>query len=545
MTHDDGTGPSWEQWSKLANIDWARPGGDWIDAAGTMYGAAPFASAAVSAVGLLSIDLPDVAVMRHGVLLQYAGKSSPSATVAGRLSTTPPVMRVAMSDGSSADLPCLCLAKWDKSTFKAFDTRANAKLSTAGPVCAVFDIPAGAVSGQLLLNVEAKSSYHGAVSAFALRPPGISQPRLSGEPVMGLAATVGNEADLAAHPLVIMATDWADLRVRKDGGVWTGLSISDNADPQQIEDPTAPRGGVVLRARFRDRVEAAEAYGKTVSWADQNCRGGMSATFEMSPASLDDPMRAPANVVPEAYLRVYMMLEDDWKATNDGNKSAIGWDMRYGWWNKSGYWQQTTGNGGSRGSGLKKRIPAGVYSGQDREQWVYEGHSMRMEFGIGPTDQAHQYAAMRPIQSYVYSLDQIDFNGRIVRHGNAMIERGRWHCIEQRVRMNSVRPMNEWDHAWEAQQVADGWLPASRNPSIYTDGFDELGNGGAVADGILQTWLDGVLIDDRQNMRWRRHTEMGVGSPWINWFFGGKQAANREIHFRMGRVVLAQAYIGP
>lgn len=456
------------------------------------------------------------------------------------------MLRAVLADGASVDLPCLSMAVWSSSTIKAMDTRSAAVLRPESYGAAVFDVPADAVSGVLVLTVTDRS-YVGTLSVYALRPPGITLPRLHGTPdAPGIAGVARTVEDLLEHPMVLGVSDWTDLRTVKQGGkLWTGLSISDNAAAEVIDDPTAPGGGKVLRARFRSRYELAAATGKTVSWADQNGRGCLSLTAEQCPANLEDPLRAPLRVLPEAYLRVYFALEDDWRATNDANKMAIGWDMRYGWWNESGYWQQTTGNGGSRGSGLKKLIPPGVYTGQKREQWVYEGHSIRMECGIGPSDHAHPYDALRPVQSYVYSLDQIDYNGRIMRHGNAMIERGRWHCIEQRVRVNSVRPMTPEDLAWEQAQIADGWLPASRGYVQYVDGFDELGNGGAAPDGILQTWLDGVLIDDQRNMRWRRHTDIGVGSPWINWFFGGKQAANVEQHFRMGECVLATAYIGP
>lgn len=546
VTHDDGTGPNHKLWSKQANVAWQSSMGDWIDAAGAMQGDAPFASAVVSALGEIRLPLDDVQrFARGGILLRYSGKSSPYATVAGRLSDTPPVLRVQIA-ADVVDLPCLSLAAWNSSTLNALVTTASARITPTTNAVAVFDIPPGAESGELVLTVTARSSYVGAVGLFALRPPGVWLPRLSGTPALGLASTVTNEDDLRSNPLVVAAADWSDLRSVKAGGpMWTGIQISDNADAQVIDDPTAPGGGRVLRARFRDRVELAEAAGKSLAWADQNGRGCLSFTREMSPADLSDPMRPPANVVPEAYFRTYVLLEDDWAADNEACKMALGWDMRYGWWNESGYWQQTTGNGGSRGSGLKLFLPANTRPGQKVDQWEYQGHSIRMECGIGPKDRAHPYDALRPLQSYTYSLDQKDFNGVFLRHGNAMIERGRWHCIEQRVRMNSVRPMTEWDHAWEAQQIKDGWLPASRALVAYTDGFDPLGNGGATPDGQLDTWLDGRLIDRRADMRFRRHREMGVGSPWINFFYGGKQASNREQHFRLGRTVLASAYIGP
>lgn len=50
---------------------------------------------------------------------------------------------------------------------------------------------------------------------------------------------------------------------------------------------------------------------------------------------------------------------------------------------------------------------------------------------------------------------------------------------------------------------------------------------------------------ERTDYRWRRHPEMKIEGPWINWFFGGKKAADHEMHYRMRDFVLARRYIGP
>jgi hypothetical protein len=47
------------------------------------------------------------------------------------------------------------------------------------------------------------------------------------------------------------------------------------------------------------------------------------------------------------------------------------------------------------------------------------------------------------------------------------------------------------------------------------------------------------------NLRWRRHREMGVQGPWVNWFYGGKLPTEVPMHYRMNHVVVARKYIGP
>ena len=102
------------------------------------------------------------------------------------------------------------------------------------------------------------------------------------------------------------------------------------------------------------------------------------------------------------------------------------------------------------------------------------------------------------------------------RLGPAVVGKGRWHCIEQRIRINSVQ-----------------------GP------FDELGNGTPVPDGELDTWLDGVLVSQRRGLQWRCHPEMGIRGPWINWYYGGREVPDSTMHYRMNHFVLATEYIGP
>lgn len=92
----------------------------------------------------------------------------------------------------------------------------------------------------------------------------------------------------------------------------------------------------------------------------------------------------------------------------------------------------------------------------------------------------------------------------------------RWHCVEQQIRMNSI-----------------------------VGPFDGVGNGTAIDDGVIRTWLDGVLCGEVTNLRWRRHPEMGVQGPWVNWFYGGKLPTETPMHYRMNHFVLSRKYIGP
>ncbi len=514
MTHDDGSGPNRDRWSTFADIEWRNNGGDWIDADGLQQGGKPFAVAQISQVGPVSLDFPGVQRLRFGILLQVqpAPVGFPKAAMAGRLTSTPPTLTVTRADGTVEVLECLSLPSWSTGSVGTSTTHQQASMSLQSPTAAVFDIPADAVSGVLTIHVVSRNNYTLTLHALALDPPGILLPRIhGGAPLLGLASEVASERDLPTHPDVIRAGDFIDLRpVREGGRVFDSVTLGEYATREQIADPTLPGGGTA----YRGVIAAATGDARS----DALRRAGMSFYISDVRPNLSDPLVPVANTVDEMFARVYFMVEDDAGAADwrDAFKMGLGWDLRLGWWNPAngGYYQSTTGNGGIPGTGLKVLAPAG--SRYKEARWEYQGHSIRMECGRGPKDPAHPWAKLRPLQSYTYHLDQGDFNGKLIRAGRGMIELARWHCLEQRIKMNSI-----------------------------VGPFDDVGNGQAVADGELETWLDGVPLGTRGGLRWRRHPEMGIEGPWVNVMFGGKNPPIAPLGFRIGNVVAARRYIGP
>ena len=500
-TSDDGDGPSRDDWSRHLRIAWSNPNGDHVDAAGTPQGAVPFAQVTHAALGPLVIPIADVQAMRKGILLRITGKSHPYLTFGGRLSATPPTLEVQLADGTQRVLPVLSFAGWNTSTYKGMDTRQSARLSAGtGSLMALFDIPPTAVSGTLNLTVVARG-YTSTVSVFALAPPGIFYPH-EHAPTPGIASEVADENALKTHPDVIRAGDFDLRRNSKAGGTFDGIQQAPHAPQEYLADPLDPTR-IIYRSGFKQRDGTAAA--------DQAWRGSLSLSINTMRVDKTDPMfPLAAPPTKELFGRMCFKLEDDWRSRNDSNKMALGWDLRLGYWTGS-ILQQTTGNGGTPGTGLKVLRT----SKSGKQQWEYQGHSIRTEAGKGPTDPAHPHDALRPIESYTYNLDQTGFNGNVFRHGTAVIERGRWHCIEQQIKANSI-----------------------------VGPYDALGNGQAVADGELTTWLDGVLVGKRTGLRWFRHPEMGIEGPWINWYYGGKLASEVAMHYQNADMVLARRYIG-
>ncbi len=507
LAWDGGSGPNRNYWSQHLRLAWKNSGmGDWTDATGKAQGSAPYASVVVPTAGLdYGFDATEL-VQRwvrtkenKGFLLRVSGSGSPSTTWSGRESEHPPRLIVRQADGKTVERACIAFAGFSPTASNAYDTRLRVRTSALNSGILQFDLSglgANLQSAQVRLYCEGKTSSVATLDSFECDPPRFQLGAGGVKPTMGLSGELG-EANLRGHPDVIRAGDFSNLG---EGVLFDGVTLSENSSNEQLPDPDAP-GSVMFRGSFTPMG-----------------RGSFSGGVATMRANYDDPLRPPAKVEKEMFCRLYIFLEDDWRSTRDANKMAIGWNLRMGWWNdaQGGYWQATTGNGGARGTGLKLFAPAKTNGGSQRnDAWEYQGHSIRMEAGKG-VDDGNPYSSLRPLQSYVYNLDQPGSFGQILRLGNGVIARGRWHCIEQHIKINSI-----------------------------VGPFDTLGNGQAVHDGLLRTWLDGVPVSEVRGLRWRRHPEMGVQGPWINWYYGGKQPTERTMHYRMNHMVVARRYIGP
>lgn len=606
-TTDAMEGPSPSKWCSSLNIAWKNPMGDFLDGNRVPQGSTPFSTQVVDSMDPIVVRVADAQAFKKGFLFTIAGKSSPTAYIAGRLSGKAPTLRLTMRDGSTRDAELWCVAGWSSSSTKALDTRQMAKLGPTDRVLVQFVIPEEAVSGVLTMQMISRNAYPGTLSLFAADVPGIRLPWLE-QPVYGLAKAVGGEAGLKGHPSIIVAGDFSAASMK---AMFDQLSISDNCKPEYIVEAN---GRTTFRGQFRSRYEIAAETGNTLAWVDQNSRGSFGGLVQIVGADLTDPKRPPLSGPVEMYSRMCIKLHDNWRARNDGNKMAIGWDGRLGVWvdgggKLQGYWQQTTGNGGARGTGLMVLAPPGRVTAQKEPRWEVQGHSIRMESGTQPMQPDDPYERFRGPNSYTYHLDQFDFNGTIERFGNSVIERGRKHSIEQMLRLNTVRGLTrdemmlEWRgemydlrlageqarlyhqymaelnpktgvlytpteaHAkaqvdapktltaalalWTFDELkAEGVRLQAQRPNhplltFDANGYDPFGNGWANADGALGTWIDGVLVMMREGLRFRRNPAMVIEGPWLNWFFGGKQASECTMTYEMSDLAVGYEYIGP
>ena len=492
---DTGTGgPTQHFWCSHLGQRWVTNMGDWKDSLGVAQGNTPFASVLITATGEYALDVTDIVKSGDPIILRLTGKNSPTARFAGRGSATPPRIVATNSVGAPVAVDVLAYACWNSSTASATSTYTQGSISTIANGAVSYEAGPDVQSAILYLTCNYKGTPNGTLGAYRCNVTPLRIGSGGAAPTLGLAAEAGSEAALSTHPDVYVACDFS-----APGDSFVGYGYNAGAVPEILDDPDSP-GRKIIRHKFTPLTN-----------------GSMSFGVQTASVDLTDPMRPIKFAPQEMYCRLEVFIEDDWiDVYQDAQKMGIGFDQRFGYWTSSGYWQETTGNGGIRGTGLKIARPGGHFNQMPDPRWEYQGHLGRMEIGRAPIDPANPYRRYRPIQSYVYHLDQFDANGQFFNFSGAAFPIGRWVCVEQYIRTNSIN-----------------------GP------FDEVGNGEAVADGVLRTWIDGVPCGEVTNLRWRRHADIGIEGPRIVWYYGGKTLPPHEMHYRMRNFVAAKRYIGP
>lgn len=488
LTWDGGSGPNRDNWSQKLQLPWVNRGrGDWLDSKQEPQGTTPYAVGMVS-IGPIGLDVTSLvnrwrsSGLNRGFYVR-SGQAWPF-TFAGRIYgvvSARPQLVVVTNNGTAA-IECSCNATWSPSSYQARDSRDVFSVAKDGVFAALqFDLSkiSGTIQSATLSLTCLLLKNPGTLEVFELNPPEFRNGAGALKERPGIASGFLFDRGLGAHPSVVFSGDFSDMTKAR----WQVGRVA--ATTSQVKDPLT--GSTYLRGL----IPGGELFGCDLE------RVVVGATKAGIPVKTET----------ELYGRYYVFLEEDWGSEVDANKMP-GWDGRFGWWNSAGYWQNTTGNGGSRPTGLKVRNAAA-------NRWEYEGASMRGHGGTRSND-GNPYDRLFWIGNYIYHLDQVGDYGEAIRWPAVVIGKGRWYCIEQYIKMNSI-----------------------------TGPFDATGNGVAINDGEYRVWVDGVQAYERTNFRWRRHPEMGIQGFWLNWYHGGTAAAPRTMHFRMDSVVIARSYIGP
>jgi len=113
---------------------------------------------------------------------------------------------------------------------------------------------------------------------------------------------------------------------------------------------------------------------------------------------------------------------------------------------------------------------------------------------------------------YVYHVDAQGPYGENMWWNCPPLTRGAWYCVEGFVRLNSI--------------ATSGGLPVGRK------------------DGVLLGWLNGQLVFDRRDLRFRNVDYLKVESMWFDVYEGGSWVAREEMDLYVDELVVADQRVG-
>jgi hypothetical protein len=137
----------------------------------------------------------------------------------------------------------------------------------------------------------------------------------------------------------------------------------------------------------------------------------------------------------------------------------------------------------------------------------FNGWSARGAF-FQQGDAASSISNLRAIGSYVYHAGMREKYGE--KWGwnlgeTGVLAKNRWYCVEQQVRLNTV----------------------DQN------------------DGVLRAWIDGKLVFEKLDIRFRSTDSLKIESAWMNVYHGGTASAPHDMTLYIDNLVIASRYIGP
>ncbi|MDP2560343.1 polysaccharide lyase [Psychrobium sp. 1_MG-2023] len=177
----------------------------------------------------------------------------------------------------------------------------------------------------------------------------------------------------------------------------------------------------------------------------------------------------------QMYFRYYLRLGDKWQPRDGGKLPGFA-----GTYNKGGW-------GGRKSNG-------------------FNGWSTRGAYGL-PASANSSFSGATPIGNYVYQAKSDGNYGYVdFWHGTApKLERNKWYCIEQFVKLNTV----------------------------------------GKADGVIRAWVNGVEAFNKTDYEFRKTQQLKIESVWMNFYHGGTTKPNKTYRVYIDNIVIAHDYIGP
>lgn len=164
-------------------------------------------------------------------------------------------------------------------------------------------------------------------------------------------------------------------------------------------------------------------------------------------------------------------------------------------------WNPTVDGGKLPGfSGTYNRGGWGMRKSDGHNGWSARGAFFQQSGGAAGN--------LRGIGSYVYHAAMQGNSGETWGWGlgpSGLLEKNRWYSVEQHVRLNSP----------------------------------------GQSDGVLRAWVDGQLVFERSDIRYRDTPDLKIESVWLNVYHGGIKPAPADMTLFIDNLVIARKYIGP
>ncbi len=438
-------------------LAWQRRGGDWRDAKGKPFGEQPYSDSLVGP-GSTIFDITELmrkwgtAGERRGTLFLRRTSGNGYASFASREARGVadwPLLVLEFSGGRREMLKPTGDTHLDCSTYRSQGRSDSLRIVGASSVLLEFPLPSaaalrGLTRAQLVLTtVQPTGGGPLRIGVFEAAIP--SFPSAAAEP--GLATNYPGDAGIERDGDVVFATSF------DESGPWRSRWARESAgDGEPVKDDPANLFEALAGKALRIILKKGSNLGLDLRL---NLRDHGGETSEL-------------------FVRYYLRLGNDWDPTVEGGKLP-GLAGTYG---KAGW-------GGRRSDGSN-------------------GWSLRASF-LRAFSPDHPMYGLTQLATYAYHADMASAYGDHWIWPGALLQRNRWYCIEQHVRLN--RP------------------------------------GGA--DGLFRVWIDGSLVLDRPNLRLRTLDNIKIENFWLNVYHGGTAVSPYDQRLYVDNVVIARRYIGP
>jgi hypothetical protein len=458
LLSDDVVGPTCANYLTMGAYAWNRKGGDWVDAAGALYGGKaydtqpvargrgrPFVEWDVTGLvqGWLDNRFPNTGMMLRaepgggGGPVDFHSRESLDASAH-------PMLKLQWADGTQARLPAAADSFLDCSSLSSLGSAKEIKVGSGQGGFLRFALPkppATLKKATLYLTSDVQYGNGATVGVYRLAPP---YARVGGPARQGLAQAYPMDAGIEQNREVIFATGFEKFAWIAE---WSEFGIRSNAETIS-EDPERrfeALSGKALRVRL---VKGSNF--------------GLDLRYNFAGKTGSEPE--------EVYFRYYLRFANDWNPYLDGGKMP-----------------GISGTNGKAGWGMRKADG-------------FNGWSLRGGFAPRPS-MAKTVAGMTSLVSYAYHADQQESSGDIWSWGDgpsALVENNRWYCIEQYVKLNTPGAKDGIVRAWvdgyqvmEKKDVRFRNTPTLKINSIWLDVYH---GGVSLAPENMALYIDNVVV---------------------------------------------------